>query len=104
MFVHAAFLYDLFMVASTWSLLAMEAALRDRLGADKGPGFKRLVAMAQEAGLLTPEEAGRLGSGARLRNELVHPQGHMAYTRGMTQGFLAVAHETISRLYSDASD
>lgn len=47
--------YSLFAVAGTWSILAVEAALKLKLNTARNSNFKNLVKRAEAAGLLPPE-------------------------------------------------
>lgn len=62
--------YSLFAVAGTWSILAVEAALRLKLGADRHVNVKHMVREAEGAGLLPRPgwDNGRLDAGRELRN------------------------------------
>ena len=67
----AWFHYELLVVASSWSLLAVESALRDRLGSTKKPRLVDLIKKATHMGLIDLDVAGRLDAGRGLRNTLV---------------------------------
>lgn len=101
MFVHAAFLYDLFTVSAAWSLLALEAALRDRLApVGDRVTLGGLVQRAERRGLLTVKEAEQLRAGTQLRNRFVHPRQLVATSPGMAEVILAATHNAIARLYN----
>jgi hypothetical protein len=99
MFVHAAFLYDLFTSSSVWALFAVEAALRDRLESEAT--FGRLVREARSQGLVRASEAGRIGAGVKLRNALAHPRQPITTTPGMAEMIVGGSHEVIAHLYQD---
>ncbi len=99
MFVHAAFLYELFTVAAGWALLALEPALRDSLGAGRSVSFAELVARAGKRGLLDGRDVERLGSGIELRHMFAHPERLGVYSPGVAETVLAATHEIIAKLY-----
>jgi hypothetical protein len=102
MFVHAAFLYDLFAVSSVWSLFAVEAALRDRLGVEKT--FGRLVGLAASMGLLGEADLNQLRAGADLRNRIIHRSPAVVMTPGMAEMLISTSHRVVVRLYADDQD
>lgn len=104
MFVHAAFLYDLFTVAAAWCLLALEPALRDRLSAGRNVKFRDLIVRAQDAGHLTNEEAARLRAGLKLRHVFAHPERWSVYSPGMSEMLLKATHDVVARLFPDDSE
>jgi len=99
-FALAVYHYELFVVAATWSLLAIEAALRERYDADKA-AFKQLLGRAREDGLLDSDWFERLAHGRRLRNELVHARLQGAWTPAMASGVIQASHEAVARIYPD---
>lgn len=102
LFVHSYFVYEFGVVAVTWSLLALEAALRDCLStaADDRDGLTKLIGKAEGRGWLTADEAERLHAGAQLRNRLAHARGQLNFTVGMTAPMLEAAHDAIADLYT----
>lgn len=104
LFVHSYFVYEFSVVAVTWSLIAIEAALRDCLGAaaDRA-GLTGLVGKAQGRGWLTVNEAERLRAGAQLRNRLAHADGQVNFTVGMAAPMLEAAHSAVRELYLRSS-
>lgn len=99
MFVHAAFLYDLFTVAAAWGLLALEPALRDRLNAGRNATFRELLERAETRGLLTDDEVQRVSAGIELRHMFAHPERWSVYSPGLSEMLLAATHEVIAKLY-----
>lgn len=103
LFVHGYFAYEFHTVAVAWSLFAVEAALRARLGTGRGkeaPGMGKLVGMAQARALLTPEGAEAVRAGAGIRNGFAHPGGQFVYTPAMAAEQLAAGHVIVADLYS----
>lgn len=104
LFVHAAFVYDMFTVAAAWSLFALEAALRDRLQvtADRVQ-LGQLIREAEDRQLVTAEDAERLHHAAKFRNMLAHPKGAMLMSPGLAQGTLEAVHFDIEQLYASSA-
>jgi hypothetical protein len=99
MFVHAAFLYDLFTVAAAWGLLALEPALRKRLNAGTTVKFGELVERAGKRRLLSSEQIRRVSAGIELRHTFAHPENWRLCSPGMSEMLLEASHEVIARLY-----
>ncbi len=102
LFAHSYFVYEFLVVAVTWSLLAVEAALRDVLRTGQGrsaPGFGKLVAMAQGRGWLNTHEADALRAGKQLRDSLVHVTGVVHYTPGLAEPMLSAGHAAVADIY-----
>lgn len=97
--------YPLFAVAGTWSILAVEAALKLRFNAGRSSNFKILVEKAEPAGLVPPEgwDNGRLDAGRQLRNRTVHGESQQLWTPAMAEPVVAASHEAVAALYPDAS-
>lgn len=95
----AWFHYEFLVVGASWSLLAVEAALRDCLAAGTEVSLRRLIKKAVEGGLVDPDAAERLDTGRRLRNALLHARGQGAWTPAMAAPVLAVAHQAVAELY-----
>jgi hypothetical protein len=97
--------YSLFAVAGTWSILAVEAALKLRLDATRNSNFKSLVKRAEAAGLVPPEgwENERLDAGRQLRNRTVHGESQQLWTPAMAESVIAASHEAVVTLYPDTN-
>lgn len=89
-------------MSASWSLLAVEAALRDRLDVDDKPPLKTLLARATDAGLLDPASADRLDAGRRLRNGLAYARAQQAWTVGMAGPVVRTSHEVVRLLCPDS--
>lgn len=99
LFVHAWWRYEFQLVAVVWSLMAVEAALRDRHAAgDERPSFSELLRRARREGTLGDSELTVLENGRRLRNGLVHPSEQSNMTLGATAPILHTAHLIIDRV------
>lgn len=105
LFVFSFFKYDFGLVAVAWSLLALEEALRDCLDVDreKKLGLKALIGKAQGRGWFSDGEAKALHAGKKLRDRIVHTEGHKVYSPGMVAELLASSHAAIGDLYSRSS-
>ena len=105
MYALGYYAYLLFAVAGTWSILAVEAALKLRLNAARKSNFKSLVGKAEAAGLVPPEgwENGRLDAGRQLRNRTVHGESQQIWTPAMAESVIAASHEAVVALYPDPS-
>jgi hypothetical protein len=92
-------------VAVVWSVLAVEAALRDRLGeaATRDDGLKRLIGKAEARGWFSPDQAEALRAGAELRNRFTHARTYGVFTPAMVAGALETAHRAIVRVYDGAA-
>ena len=100
-FTLAWFHYELLVVAASWSLLAVEAALRDRLDVGTAPTFKRLLTLAIRDGLLTTEDSEHLDTGRQLRNTLAHAQSQQAWTVGMAAPVVGASHHAVRTIYPE---
>jgi hypothetical protein len=106
LFVHSYFKYEFATVATAWSLLALEATLRDCLGLQKEDriGLKVLIGKAQGRGWLSAQEANALHAGRELRDQFVHAEDLAIYTPAMAAELLAAAHAAISDLYGRSQE
>jgi hypothetical protein len=105
LFTHSYFVYEFGPVAVVWSVLAVEAALRDRLGeaATRDDGLKRLIGKAEARGWFSPDQAEALRAGAELRNRFTHARTYGVFTPAMVAGALETAHRAIVRVYDGAA-
>lgn len=106
LFIHSYFEYEFLVVATTWSLLALEVALRDVLELDRGPGspgLGKMIGKAQGRGWFTPAEAEAVSAGKELRDRLIHGTGIVRYTPGMAEPMLRASHAAVADLYMRAA-
>lgn len=94
----AVYHYELFAVASLWSLLAVEASLRVHYDDDRA-SLKALIARAQRDSLLTAEWAARLDAGRELRNSFLHGRQQPVWTPGMAAGIIRATHAAVAHLF-----
>lgn len=102
-FALALYHYELFVVASAWSLLAVEAALRDKYSATDRTTLKRLIDRAHEEGLFDEAWVDRLQAGRQLRNDLMHQKASSAFSPAMAISIIEASHDAIGVLYSATS-
>jgi len=95
------FHYELLVVSVAWSLLAVEAALRDRLSADDKSPLKALLTLAGKHLLLSPEDIDRLEAGRVLRNRLTHARNQQAWSVGLAAPVVAASHHAVTLIYPD---
>ncbi len=95
---------ELLVVSVAWSLLAVEAALRDRLGADDKSPLKALLTLAGKHLLLSREDIDRLEAGRVLRNRLTHPRNQQAWSVGMAAPVVAASHHAVTLISPTPSD
>jgi hypothetical protein len=100
-FCFGYYAYSLLAVAGTWSVLAVEAALRLKLGADRRDNFKDLTRQAERSGLLPSPgwDNGRLDAGRELRNRTVHGETQQLWTPAMAEEVLRASHEAVAALF-----
>lgn len=94
--------YELLVVASAWSLLAVEASLREFYGATEKVPFVRLIQSAQRDGLFSEDWVDRLQAGRQLRNSLMHERTNTTFTPAMAMGIIEASHQMVSVVYPDA--
>jgi hypothetical protein len=100
-FTLAWFHYELLVVSVLWSLFAVEAAIRDLLGAGEKPNYASLRERAKKEGLITEDEFHIMDAGRSLRNKLGHAREQGAWTLGMAVPVIKKNHHLISQLYQD---
>jgi len=89
----------LVVVSVAWSLLAVEAALRDRLSADDKSPLKALLTLAGKDLLPSPEDIDRLEAGRVLRNRLTHARNQQAWPVGTAAPVVAASHHAVTLIY-----
>jgi hypothetical protein len=106
LFALGYYAYSLFAVAGTWSILAIEAALKLRLDVPRMSSFRSLVRKAELAGLLPPHgwDHERLDAGRQLRNRTVHGESQQLWTPAMAESVVGASHEVVATLYPDERD
>jgi hypothetical protein len=92
--------YELVACSHAWSIFAVEAALKLRLGADEKTQFSRLVKRAREQGLVSDHLADILSTGRRLRNKFVHRGEQPTWSFGMAAQVIGASFKIVTELYS----
>jgi hypothetical protein len=100
LYMHSYFVYEFAAVAVAWSLMAVEGALKERLGVERKT-FEWLINEAVSQSLLPEESKERLHAGRKLRNSLSHPTQQTVYPFGMSEPAVASSHAVVADLYSD---
>lgn len=101
LFTHSWFVYDFMAVSVAWSLVAVEAALREALGPVPAQmNLKDLIGAAEREGRISREWADRLDAARRLRNGFAHADRQRVFTLGMAAPAIAAAHEVCELLAS----
>lgn len=95
----AWFEYDLMTVSASWSLVAVEAVLAERLGLDGKAEFAKSIKMAKVQGLIDEDWAERLDAGRRLRNGLMHARCQSIWSLGMAAPIVKASHEITALLF-----
>ena len=98
----AVYTYELFAVASVWSLLAIEAGLRIHYDDDRAT-LETLIDRAKSDSLLTEHWAQSLHAGRRLRNSLLHPRQQPVWSLGMAAGTIGATHLEVAALFPDVA-
>jgi hypothetical protein len=103
LYAHGYYAYALPAVGCTWSVLAVEAALRIKLGAERKTQFSALVRQAERQGLLPAPgwDNGRLDAGREFHNRVVHGNHHGVLPPAMARNIIAAAHEAVAALFAD---
>jgi len=104
LYAQGYYAYALLSVAGVWSIFAVEAALRARLGVGPRVALAALVRQAERQRLTPPAgwKDERLDAGRKLRNSFVHGGQHQFWTPAMAQPVLAAAHEAVAALFPAA--
>lgn len=102
LFVQHYFVYEFGAVSVVWSLLALEAALRDRFSVeeDKERRLVDLIAEARDCRWIRDNDDQLLDAGRQLRNRFVHAHKQAVLTPGLVAGMLQTTQDLIVRLYS----
>lgn len=100
--IHSYYVYDFALVAATWSMLALEASLKDCVGALSEPKLVEVIDLATERGLITKEGAEVLHATRRLRNEIVHGALLPSFPPSAAIQLVEGIHDAISDIYARA--
>lgn len=101
--VQSYFLYEFALVASMWTLLALESALRGCLAASDSTKLQQLIDRAQEQGLIDEDGASALHDVRKLRNQISHHAVSFNVAPGTVLQWVGALQEAVSDLYERAS-
>lgn len=99
MFALGFYSYELVACSNAWSIFAVEAALKLRLGADQKAPFSGLIKRARQQGLVSDHLADILDTGRDLRNRFVHEGKQPAWTFGMAAMVIGASFKIVAELY-----
>jgi hypothetical protein len=102
MFALAFYQYKLLFASASFSIFAVEAALKLRLGLRAN--FHSLVRKATEDGLITAEVADVVEAGRRIRNNFVHEGKLTQWTFGMAFNGVGASYRLVGELYPEDTD
>lgn len=100
MFAHGFYVYEFVAASCSWAVNAVEAALKLRL--ERQDGFKALISLAEDRGLVSAGLGDALDAGRQIRNAFVHEGTQPVWTFGMADMALRVPHVIVAELYPDA--
>jgi hypothetical protein len=101
--VQSYFVYEFALVATMWSMLALESALRGCLAAGDSVTLHRLIDRAQERGLIDESGASALHEVRKLRNEISHHAISFNVAPGAVLQWVGALQEAVSEIYERAS-
>jgi hypothetical protein len=99
MFAHGFYEYEFFAAACSFSIFAVEAALKVRLNGNGTLGG--LIKRAQQQGLITRDQAEILDAGRQIRNGFVHEGTQPAWLPAMAGSAIGASHNFVAELYPD---
>lgn len=99
MFCLGFYSYELIAASCSWSLFAVEAALKLRLNVNKS--FNQLVELAEQQGLITQELGETIDAGREIRNNFVHEGKQPMWTPGMAGEGIGASFRFVAELYPD---
>ena len=99
MFALGFYSYGLVACSNAWSIFAVEAALKLRLGPDERTPFRELIQRARKQGLITDYLADILDTGRELRNRFVHEGEQPVWTFGMAAEVIGSSFKIVAELY-----
>lgn len=101
LFVHSYYEYEFLVVATVWSMLAVEEALRSRLGVSSSVPLQELMRRAVNKGFLEHEWAERFKAMRYLRNSLAHGKAHQNWSFGMASQVIETNLAVVGLLFGD---
>jgi hypothetical protein len=103
LYAQSYYAYALMAVGCTWSVFAVEAALRIKLGAGRKTPFSTLVKQAEQQDLLPRPgwDYERLDGGRGFRNRVVHGNQHGVLPPVVARNIIGGAHQAVAALFPD---
>ncbi|MBO3738337.1 hypothetical protein [Actinoplanes flavus] len=102
MFCLGLYSYELIACSASWSITAVEAALKLRLDAGSKP-FQKLVTLAIEQELIDAYLGEVLDAGRQIRNNFVHEGRQPVWTLGMAGSAIGTSFKVVAQLYPAAT-
>ena len=99
MFALGFYSYELVACSNAWSIFAVEAALKLRLGAEEKTPFRTLIMRARSQGLINDYLADLLHTGRGLRNRFVHEGEQPVWSFGMAAEVIGASFKIVADLY-----
>jgi hypothetical protein len=103
LYAQSYYAYTLMAVGCTWSVFAVEAALRIKLGAERKTPFRTLVKQAEQQELLPRPgwDYEQLDAGREFRNRVVHGNQHVVLPPVLARNIIGGAHQAGAVLFPD---
>jgi hypothetical protein len=101
--VQSYFVYEFALVATMWTMLALESALRGCLAASDRTKLHQLIDKARERGLIDEPGATALHEVRKLRNEISHNAVSFNVAPGAVLQWVGALQEAVSDIYERAS-
>ncbi|GAA0520951.1 hypothetical protein Ade02nite_65020 [Paractinoplanes deccanensis] len=98
MFSLGLYSYELIACSASWSITAVEAALKLRLDAGSKP-FQWLIELAIEKGMVSAYLGDILDAGRQIRNRFVHEGRQPIWTLGMASSVIGSSFKIVAELY-----
>jgi hypothetical protein len=101
--VQSYFMYEFAPVATMWTVLALESALRGCLDASDSTTFHQLIDQAKGRGLIDDEGASALHDVRKLRNDISHHAVSFSVAPETFLEWVGALHEAVSDIYIRAA-
>jgi hypothetical protein len=103
LYAQSYYAYALMAVGCAWSVFAVEAALRIKLGAGRKISFGTLIKQAEQQSLLPRPgwDYEQLDAGREFRNRVVHGSQHGVLPLVVTRNIIGGAHQAVAALFPD---
>lgn len=101
MFALSFYQYNMLLASATFSIFAVEAALKVRLGAQGG--FQALIRTATAGGLITSDVADVVDTGRHIRNNFVHEGAKPLWSFAMAYNGIGASYRLVRELYPEGT-